>query len=423
MLFSNNVNWLILDCKSVYKSNKKLFTNVNSKIAIFVENTFWMDFEALFARHKAIEISGRYVPLSHIEPLLEKFKAVGEVSSIGISVLGKPLYLCRAGSGPAKILMWSQMHGNESTTTKALLDFLNLLAGENELGKQLLDSFSFFMVPMLNPDGAQTYTRENANNIDLNRDFCNLTQPESIALFHLFKQINPDYCFNLHDQRTIYGAGELGKPATMSFLSPSFNEAREYNSSRVRSIEVIVAMNEVLQRLIPGQVGRFDDSFNINCVGDTFQSHEIPTVLFEAGHFPGDYSREMTRKYVFIAIVAGLKYISENAVVDNRIDEYLNIPQNKMNFLDFVYKNVKINCDGNEKITNFAAQFSEVLEEGKIFFEALVEETDIADIIFGHQVIDAQNATYRDGGKCRPELGQKADFYLGNRQFRNGAEI
>jgi hypothetical protein len=35
----------------------------------------------------------------------------------------------------------------------------------------------------------------------------------------------------------------------------------------------------------------------------------------------------------------------------------LNIPQNKVVFYDFLYKNVKLNYDGVEKITNFAAQY------------------------------------------------------------------
>jgi murein tripeptide amidase MpaA len=35
---------------------------------------------------------------------------------------------------------------------------------------------------MLNPDGAKTYTRENANKVDLNRDSQDLTQPESKIL-------------------------------------------------------------------------------------------------------------------------------------------------------------------------------------------------------------------------------------------------
>jgi murein tripeptide amidase MpaA len=54
---------------------------------------------------------------------------------------------------------------------------------------------------MLNPDGADMYTRLNANEVDLNRDSQNLTQPESKVLREIFDLFQPHYCFNLHDQQ------------------------------------------------------------------------------------------------------------------------------------------------------------------------------------------------------------------------------
>ncbi|MBN8120072.1 DUF2817 domain-containing protein, partial [Vibrio vulnificus] len=82
------------------------------------------------------------------------------------------------GEGPTKIFMWSQMHGNESTTTKAVIDLLNLLNDEKEsFIADWKKRFTFLIVPILNPDGAHYYTRVNANQVDLNRDSINLTQP------------------------------------------------------------------------------------------------------------------------------------------------------------------------------------------------------------------------------------------------------
>ena len=52
---------------------------------------------------------------------------------------------------------------------------------------------------MVNPDGAKLYTRVNANEVDLNRDSVNLSQPESKVLRNVFEEFKPDYCFNLHD--------------------------------------------------------------------------------------------------------------------------------------------------------------------------------------------------------------------------------
>jgi hypothetical protein len=290
------------------------------------------------------------------------------------------------------------------------------------LAKQLLDTFTFLCIPMLNPDGAKLYTRANANTIDLNRDSQDLTQPESKILRAVFDEFKPDYCFNLHDQRTIFGVSDTGKPATVSFLAPSYNEEREINESRLKAINLIAGINEVLQNFIPGQIGRFDDSFNINCIGDTFQYLGVPTILFEAGHFPNDYEREVTRKFIFMSLLSSFIILSENDIVSNGIDKYLNISQNKVVFFDFMYKNVKINYDGIEIITNFVAQYKEELIDDKLNFNAYIVEVGDLEGYFGHFEYDAKEALYKDDYNNYPYTNQKADFNLdGKVFFVNGA--
>ena len=380
-----------------------------------------MNLEALFSQNKEKSITGRYITLESIEPLLKQLNRNNEVQIIGKSVLEKPIYSYEIGKGKTRIFLWSQMHGNESTTTKALFDFINLLNSGSELAKQLLNAFTFLSIPMLNPDGAALYTRENANKVDLNRDSQDLTQPESRILRQTFEAFKPDYCFNLHDQRTIFGVSDTGKPATMSFLAPSYNEAREINDSRLKAINVIAAINDGLQSYMPNQVGRFDDSFNINCIGDTFQYLGVPTILFEAGHYQNDYDREVTRKHAFMAFVFAFTTISENDIVINGIDKYMNIPQNKVVFYDFIYKNIRINYDGIEKITNFAAQYKEELIENQICFNAYFSQIGDLENYFGHTEYDAQGALYKDEINNVPTVNQKADFYLTNSiEFVNG---
>lgn len=176
-----------------------------------------MNLEDLFSQYKEQSIEGRYLTLDHIKPLLDKLNTANQVQEIGKSVLGEPIYSYQIGTGKTRIYLWSQMHGNESTTTKALFDFINVLNGKSEYAEKMLDTFTFYAIPILNPDGARLYTRENANKVDLNRDSQNLTQPESNVLREVFDSFKPHYCFNLHDQRTIFGAGDTGKPATVSF--------------------------------------------------------------------------------------------------------------------------------------------------------------------------------------------------------------
>lgn len=376
-----------------------------------------MDYFELHKQYKANSLFGRYITLKDIEPLLEKLPT----EIIGTSVQGKPIYKHTIGSGKIRILMWSQMHGNESTTTKALFDFLNILNSDDELGVKLLSHFTFCILPMVNPDGAELYTRENANKVDLNRDSVTLLQPESQLLRKTFDEFKPDFCYNLHDQRTIFGAGTTGNVATVSFLAPSFNEIRDINEVRIKAMNVIVAMNNELQKHIPNQVGRFDDGFNLNCIGDMFTFLNVPTILFEAGHYQDDYYREFTRKMIFIALISGLLDIYENDVVDNKIDVYLQIPQNNVVFYDFIYKNVKINYDNKEIITNFAAQYKEELIDSKVQLNAYIVEIGELKGKYGHIQYNAHKMKYFDEFDNIPKINQKANFCLGKDiKFVNG---
>ncbi|WP_396165063.1 M14 family zinc carboxypeptidase [Flavobacterium sp.] len=350
-------------------------------------------------------IQGRYVTATHLDSFLETLPSVFKISTVGFSVKQQPIKAIQFGEGKVKILIWSQMHGNESTTTKGLIDYLNFLHhNENEF-ESLSKLVTFYIIPILNPDGAAAYTRENANGVDLNRDAFECTQPESKALRTVLETFTPDYCFNLHDQRTIFGLLESQKPATMSFLTASYNEARIFNSVREKAAAVIFGINNELQKYIPNQVGRFDDSFNINCTGDYYTNRGYPTILFEAGHYANDYSRDEVRKFVFIALKAAISFINENDIVSNDLDNYLNIYQNNKCFYDFIFKNVRINDNNVEKNIKFAVQYKEVLKGNRIEFIPEIIQIENLDTFFAHQTIDFENKLYEYENRNFPKIG------------------
>lgn len=381
-----------------------------------------MEYFECHKKHKQNQLFGRYITLSQIENVMQSLAITPLIK--GFSVCNKPLYQFDLGEGKFKVLIWSQMHGNEGTTTKALFDFIGFLQSQEALATDLLQKFTFRILPMVNPDGAATYSRFNANNVDLNRDAHDVSQPESIFLRSAFDDFQPHLAYNLHDQRTIFGVGTTGKPATVSFLSPAFNDERSINHVRTQAMNVIVAMHDELQNYIPNQIGRFDDGFNRNCIGDCFTTLGVPTVLFEAGHYQNDYYREYTRKMIFIALIAGIVHIYENDIVDNKNDYYLKIPQNNSVFYDFIYKNIKINYEGKEIITNFAAQYREELIDGAIAFNAYIIEVGSLEGKMGHFTFNAHKMNYTDGNLNFPNIDQKADFCIDNTmKFVNGIKI
>ncbi len=353
-----------------------------------------MNIEALknlFKKHKEVALYHRYITNKHIEPLITKLDGFIQAETIGESVLGKPIYGLKIGDGKKRLLMWSQMHGNESTTTKALFDLLNTLSRGEPEAKEILGHCTLYIIPILNPDGAEAYTRVNANKVDLNRDAQNLSQPESKVLRNVFKNFKPHFCYNLHGQRTIFSAGKHDKSAIVSFLSPAQDEDCTVTESRKVSMEIIAEMNRVLQETIPSHVGVYDDAFNLNCVGDTFQSENVPTILFEAGHFPGDYGREQTRELIYISYLASLEYISKNDVTGQFYRAYFDIPENEKCFFDVIIRNVRF---GTEK-QDVAIQFQERLAGHKIQFVPKVVEIGNLCGFWGHKELDAQGTEAR----------------------------
>ncbi|QHI35011.1 Gamma-D-glutamyl-L-diamino acid endopeptidase 1 [Kordia antarctica] len=342
-----------------------------------------------YHEHFEATLQDRYITLEHIIQLLEKLPSTFNLKQLGVSVLDKPIHSLTIGNGSKKILMWSQMHGNESTTTKAIFDLLNFLSESSEISKMILNNCTLCIIPMLNPDGSAAYTRENANEIDLNRDAQTRSQPESVILRSIYDEFQPDYCFNLHGQRTIFSAGNHYKSAIVSFLTPSEDEKRSITPNREKSMEIIVKMNEMLQKLIPNHVARYDDGFNLNCVGDTFQSLGTPTVLFEAGHFPNDYARERTRELIFYAIMEAIQYIASNEIKGTFTAAYFEIPENEKLHYDILLKNLQTD---RKETFDVGVMYKEILKNGKIHFEPYIEDKKMLKKSFAHKIIDFQEA-------------------------------
>lgn len=352
------------------------------------------------------EVAGRYFPPDLLAGLLQKYLPPENFIPAGLSVQGRPIYQCRLGSGPIRILMWSQMHGNESTTTKAVMDLMRYLLSGPGSESGLLSQLELCMIPMLNPDGAQAYTRENARQVDLNRDAAERTQPESQLLRRVFEDFKPDFCFNLHDQRSIYGVGETPVSATLSFLAPAADPERSLTPTRETAMGLIAGIHRRLAPGLPGGIGRYDDTFNIHCVGDQFQSAGVPTLLFEAGHYPGDYVREVTRRFAFEALLEALFLIAEGTFRDFGPEQYLAIPENRKSFADIQVWHPHHLNSRYAGLETLALQYEEVLRDGAIHLRPSLPEAGLTQAVFGHHYFDASSPEDRERLLADPSLAK-----------------
>ena len=118
-----------------------------------------------YENYKEVSITNRRFKHQDIVPLIEKLKGQFRVRKVEASVEGRAIYMVSTGEGKQSVLLWSQMHGNESTATMALLDIFKFFSGNDELNdlrKLLNENLTLHFIPMLNPDGAEKFQRRNA---------------------------------------------------------------------------------------------------------------------------------------------------------------------------------------------------------------------------------------------------------------------
>ncbi len=250
--------------------------------------------------------------------------------TVGKSAEGRPLRHVAWGQGGKRVLLWSQMHGDESTASMALADLFRFLGEhpQHPLVQRLREGTTLHFLPVMNPDGAARFQRRNAQGIDINRDARALASPEARALHELRERVKPEFGFNLHDQRVGYRAGDSDRGTAIALLAPAYNEAREVNASRARAIEVAVAIRAVLEPYIGGHIAKWDDTFNPRAFGDLTSAAGVSTVLIESGGIEGDLHKQRLRKLNFLALVGALDAIATGAHAGLPRALYEELPEN-----------------------------------------------------------------------------------------------
>lgn len=344
--------------------------------------------EAAFDEFREARLTERRFGYDKIAPLLESRSADFEQQVLGKSVEGRPLHALTYGNGPTPVLLWSQMHGDESTATMALFDLFNFLEGSKSdayatIRQLLRDKLTIRFIPMVNPDGAERFQRRNALHIDLNRDAIRQSSPEAIILKEARDDFEPAFGFNLHDQNAYYNAAGTSNPATISVLAPAYNEAREVNEGREKAMKVIVGMNRILQEEIPGHVGKYDDTFEPRAFGDNFQKWGTSTILIESGAFPNDPEKQYIRKLNFMIILNALYEIASGIYDQSDASAYHSIPDNASRLMDLLIKNVRSETNGYAYVTDIGIRRRVRYTQGVRYEEGEVNDWGTCRFIMG----------------------------------------
>ena len=338
-----------------------------------------------YEQFKEPSLEKRRIKYNQIRPLIDRLRnnPKFEVKKVGESIEGRDLNLISIGSGATKVFLWSQMHGDEPTATQALFDIFNFLDAEDfEEEKQLiLSQLSLHFLPMLNPDGAEVFQRRNALGIDINRDALRLQSPEGQTLKKVRDSLEAKFGFNLHDQSRYYNAERTEKPATISYLAPAYNYEKEINEIRGDAMKVIVFMNDIIQQYAPGQVGRYNDTFEPRAFGDNLTKWGTGVILIESGGYANDREKQEIRKLNYVSILSALYTMATESYKEISLEAYEEIPRNDRKMFDLKIVNATYELEGNEYQIDLGINYNEVDLEGHEDFyykSMLVDQGDLS---------------------------------------------
>ena len=342
-------------------------------------------------REKALPV--RRFSHADMIPLLQMRSDLFSSEVLGQSIEGRDIFRLDYGKGTKKVMLWSQMHGNESTATMALFDLFNFLEGADdgfeEIRNTLSENLHIRFIPMVNPDGAEKFMRRNAWEIDLNRDFLHATSPEAVILKQARDDFEPQFGFNLHDQNTYYTTKGSSNPATISVLAPAYDEATSINDVRSNAMKVIVGMNEVLQEEVPGHVGKYNDAFEPRAFGDNFQASGTSTILIESGGYPNDPEKQYIRRLNFMIILNALYQIATEGYSDYTEDAYFAIPDNESRLMDVLIKGVALNDSVSYKVDlGIRRREVEVADPMDYYVSGSIADLGDLSIYYGYEEID-----------------------------------
>lgn len=362
------------------------------------------EYVQLFEHYKEKSLVHRRFKHEDILVLLEKLKPCSafKIDKIGESFEGRSIHEVVFGEGETKVMLWSQMHGDEATATMALFDLFNFLKGEDiaseELRKLLKRKLKIHFIPMLNPDGAEQFQRRNAEEIDLNRDARATKTIEGALLKNRAEAISPDFGFNLHDQNIYYSFPETRNPIAISLLAPAYNEGREVNSIRANAMALIGSIDAFLQGIIPQQVAKYDDTHSPRGFGDNFQRWGTSTILVESGSTWNDKEKQEIRKYNFVLLLHALQSIAEEEYKNYSLSDYEKIPFNASQLHDLVLRNVEIQAEKGKIFTTDLAIRQEEYTRGRDYYVE-GEIFDIGDLAdeFGYKDVDVQGCRFVPG--------------------------
>lgn len=124
-----------------------------------------------------------------------------EKEKVGESQEGRNIYLLTIGEGKTDVLIMARNHAYESAGNYCIEGMLNYLLTDDSLSKYFLSKFTFYFLPMTNPDGVYNgLSRLTApNGVNLDRVITNVPDKAYQTIQKTINRIKPHIFINIHN--------------------------------------------------------------------------------------------------------------------------------------------------------------------------------------------------------------------------------
>ena len=306
-------------------------------------SSLFSDYEEFRLDHLRAPNCKHDVIIPELQEMVTRSNGLLKIQELGRSVEGRSINLVTCGRGEKRILLWSQMHGDETTATLALMDLFNFLhhRRQEEWVREMLGAVTFHVIPMLNPDGSERVQRYTAVNIDMNRDARMQATPEACILKDCQRKLTPAFGFNLHDQ-SVSSVGNTNAVTAVSLLAPALDERRSTPPVRIRAMRLGAFVARILKQFAEGHIATYDDTYEPRAFGDNMQSWGTSTLLIESGHWPQDPDKRFIRKLNYVALLSSLWAIGNGSYQDVELDHYSGLVPNGKMVYDIIVRGVRL---------------------------------------------------------------------------------
>jgi len=180
----NGIEWEEIDSSDVrmtIKSIKGKDVRVNITMPISISpDTLWISGQELLTSSD----DNSWTDHLNTKSFITKTK-------VGESREGRPINVLKIGKSDDKamVVVLSRQHPPEVTGYLAMKAFVETISSDSEIAIAFRNKYNTYVFPLVNPDGVDNgHWRHNMGGIDLNRDWEDFNQPETLAIRDFISQ-------------------------------------------------------------------------------------------------------------------------------------------------------------------------------------------------------------------------------------------